>query len=66
MAAREDGASRGKMLRAAFRGMRKSASAQSERRAGLIEARRERAAQNGNRAPRRKNSRGTSPEDYEH
>ena len=65
MEAREGGASRGKMLSAAIGGMRQSAGVQRERRAELVEARRAQAAAQGNRAPRRRNSRGTSPEDYE-
>ncbi|MCT7667477.1 type IV secretion system protein [Shinella kummerowiae] len=65
MAVREAGGSRGKMLRAALGGMGKSASVRRARRTEILEARKARAAESGGRAPRRKNSRGTSPEDYE-
>jgi len=56
--------SKREMLRAAIKQMGKSAVAERKQRADVLAARRAMAS-GGQRAPRRANSRGTSPEDYE-
>lgn len=65
-AAHKSGASPGRSLWAAINGMRQSAIARQNRRDDRLSSRtRGLGGNDPNRAPRRRNSRGTSPEDYE-
>jgi hypothetical protein len=63
--ARGAGESKGTVFRAAVGAMRQRAGVERAQRADVRATRKAMKAQNTNRAPRRGNSRGTSPEDYE-
>jgi type IV secretion system protein VirB6 len=59
------GESKRKIFRAGFNGMRERAAVERKRRAEVLATRKAMKSENTNRAPRKRNSRGTSPEDYE-